>query len=154
MSDPGEALGHWRRAAGYYAWRTTVAALIVLVVGWDAVSLLAFPDTGYASVSFTFLRNVNPWGMRGYGPPLAVLFMLTLYAFGRHRGGAGNPYILMRGCLGAVAAWYTMWTFGIVGSWFVTGEVGNLGVGELLFIAVVSVILARTTPSAKPPSRR
>lgn len=141
----------WRRAAGYYAWRLLTLALIVLVVGWDAVALTFFPEVGFTSDSYTLLRAVNPWGMFGYGPPLLTLFIVSLYAYGRHRGGAGRSYILLRGVLAAVAVWYTGWTFGIIGSWLLNDRISSLGVGKLLFIAVVCIVLARLTPTSLPP---
>jgi hypothetical protein len=144
----------WRRAAGYYAWRGLTLALIVLVVGWDGVSLTFFPDVGYRSSAYTLLRHVNPWGMAGYGPPLLALALLALYAYGRHRGGAGRSYILLRVTLSTVAVWYTGWTAGIVGSWLLVGQISSLGVGKLLFIAVVCVVLARLTPTSLSPGTR
>lgn len=148
-----QALPPWRRAAGWYAWRALTAALIVLVVGWDAVSLTFFPDVGFTSSSYTLLRSVSPWGMFGYGPPLMTLFVVALYAYGRHHGGTGRSYVLLRLTLGAIAVWYTGWTAGIVGSWFLVGQISSLGVGKLLFIAVVCVVLARLTPTSLPPRR-
>ncbi|UWP85865.1 hypothetical protein [Dactylosporangium fulvum] len=143
----------WRRAAGYYAWRSLTAALIVLVVGWDAVSLTFFPDVGFRSNAYTLLRNVSPWGMEGYGPPLMALFLLSVYAYGRHRGGTGHSYVLLRLTLSAVAVWYTGWTAGIIGSWLLVGEISSLGIGKLLFIAVTCIILARLTPTSLPPRK-
>ncbi len=141
----------WRRAAGWYAWRTLTAALLVLVVGWDGVSLTFFADVGFNSGAYTLLRDVGPWGMATYGPPLLTLFLVSLYAYGRHRGGTGRSYVLLRVCLGLVACWYTGWTFGIVGSWFLVDRISSLGVGKLLFIAVVCIVLARLTPTSAPP---
>ena len=77
----------WRRTAGYYAWRTLVGALLVLVVGWDAATLTIAGDAGYTSDAYTVLRDTTPWGMRAYGPPLVVLFLVSGYAYSRHRGG-------------------------------------------------------------------
>ncbi|GAA2347013.1 hypothetical protein [Dactylosporangium salmoneum] len=143
----------WRRAAGYYAWRTLTAALIVLVVGWDAVGLTFFPEVGYRSSAYTLLRNVSPWGMAGYGPPLMALFLVSLYAYGRHHGGRGHSYVLLRLTLGTIAVWYTGWTAGIIGSWLLVGEISSLGIGKILFIAVACIILARLTPTSLPPGK-
>lgn len=143
----------WRRAAGYYAWRVLTASLLILVVGWDAVSLTFFPEVGYRSSAYELLRHVSPWGMAGYGPPLLILFLLAVYAYGRHRGGRGRSYILLRLTLSAVAVWYTGWTAGIIGSWFLVGEISSLGIGKLLFVAVVCIVLARLTPTS-PPGKR
>jgi hypothetical protein len=92
--------------------------------------------------------------MAGYGPPLLLLFLLAVYAYGRHRGGRGRSYVLLRLTLSAVAVWYTGWTAGIVGSWFLVGEISSLGIGKLLFIAVTCVVLARLTPTSIPPGKR
>lgn len=142
----------WRRAAGWYAWRLLTAALIVLVVGWDAVSLTFFPDVGFTSDSYTLLRQ-SPWGMFTYGPPLLGLFLLTGYAYSRHRGGTGKSYVLLRVSLSLIAVWYTAWTFGIVGAWFINGRISSLGVGKLLFLAVTCIVLARLTPTSLPPRK-
>ncbi|WP_346179617.1 hypothetical protein, partial [Streptomyces cuspidosporus] len=91
-------------------------------------------------------------GMFGYGPPLLGLTVLAVYAYGRHRGGRGPSYILLRVTLGAIAVWYAAWTAGIVGSWILVGQISSLGIGKLLFIAVVCVVLARLTPTSMPPT--
>lgn len=141
----------WRRAAGYYSWRVLTAALIVLVVGWDGITLTLFPEA-FTSDSYALLRRA-PWGMATYGPPLLTLFLITGYAYSRHRGGTGASYVLLRLCLGVVAVWYTAWTAAIVGAWITTGRISSLGVGKLLFLAVVCVVLARLTPTSLPLRR-
>jgi hypothetical protein len=142
----------WRRTAAYYAWRVLTGALIVLVVGWDGVSLTFFSDVGYTSDAYSLLR-LAPWGMATYGPPLLVLFLTSGYAYSRHRGGTGRTYVLLRLCLSVVAVWYTAWTAGIVGAWIVNGRISSLGIGKLLFLAVVCIVLARLTPTSLPPRR-
>lgn len=142
----------WRRAVGYFAWRWLTAALLVLVVGWDGATLTMFPSA-YSSDAYALLR-LAPWGMATYGPPLLALFLVTGYAYSRHRGGTGRTYIVLRICLGTVAVWYAGWTAAIVGAWITTGRVSSLGVGKLLFIAVVCVVLARLTPTSLPPGKR
>jgi hypothetical protein len=142
-----------RRAAGYWAWRALVLGLWTLVVGWDAVGLLAFGDDGYASPSFDVLRLI-PGGMRTYGPALAALVVAGLVAYGRHRGGRGRSYVWLRLTLACVAVFYTAWCVAIVGAWWVHRQILSWGVGKLLFIAGAAVILGWMTPTMRPPGDR
>ncbi len=137
-----------KRRAGYRLWRLSTAALLALVGAWDAIWLLAASDIGYQSQSYDVLR-LAPWGMRSYGPPLAVLVAVAVYAFGRHRYG---DYRLLRVSLSLLAAWYVGWLLAITGTWFINGEIQAWGaVGKLLFTATIALALARTTPTVAPP---
>jgi hypothetical protein len=142
------------RSVGYRAWRALTLAVIVLASGWDAVGLLTLGDEGYNSEAYDVLRHLTPWGMRGYGPILSIIASVTVYAFGRHRGGAGGSYILLRWSLAATGAWYTMWGAGIIGSWWLHGHIGSWGVGKLFLISVLCIVLARSTPISRALPRR
>ncbi len=137
-----------KRRAGYHLWRLLTALLLALVGAWDAVGLLAASEVGYASPSYDVLR-LAPWGMRSYGPPLAVLVAVATYAFGRHRFG---DFQLLRVSLTLLACWYLFWLLCITGTWVVNGQIQAWGaVGKLLFTASVAFVLARTTPTFAPP---
>lgn len=130
---------------GHTAWGATVAAILLFAVGWDTAGLLVGGDGVYQSHSYDVLRTINPWGMRGYGPPLAALGAVTAYAYGTHAGMYG--YRLLRVCLSLLAGWYVLWAVGIAGAWIIAGSIlawGNLG--KLLLTAAVCVICARTVP--------
>lgn len=137
-----------RRVVAQAAWRLAVLALLSLVVGWDALGLLIGGDDAYRSPSFDVLR-LAPGGMRFYGPMLGVLFVTTVFAYGRHSAGSGvRGYRLLRLCLSLTAGWYVFWAAGIVGSWWIHWQILAFGaVGKLAFIAAVSLILARGTPT-------
>jgi hypothetical protein len=133
-----------RRTVGHVAWRLATLAVITLAIGWDALGLLAGGDRAYASSSYDVLRAA-PGGMRAYGPVLAVLLVVTVYAYGRHTAGRG--YTLLRLCLSVTAGWYVLWTVGIVGAWWIHGSILAWGaVGKLGLTSVLCLILARTTP--------
>lgn len=134
-----------RRAVANAAWRLITLAVIVLAAGWDALGLLLGGDDVYSAPSYDVLRAA-PWGMRTYGPILALLFILTVYAYGRYTAGRG--YTLLRLCLSLLAGWYVLWTVGIVGAWSIHSQILAWGaVGKLALTAAVCLILARTTPA-------
>ncbi|MEU7590618.1 hypothetical protein AB0A95_30550 [Micromonospora sp. NPDC049230] len=139
-----------RRAVAQASWRALVLTMLTLVAGWDAIGLL-IGDSAYASPSYDVLRVATPWGMRAYGPALLVLLGLTAYALGRYQAGEGlHGYRLLRVCLSLLAAWYTGWAAGIVGAWWVHWQILAWGApGKLAAIAVVLLILARTTPAER-----
>lgn len=135
-----------RRIVGYAAWRLAALALLTLAALWDTLGLLVGGDAAYASPSYDVLRHSAPWGMRTYGGVLGVLFVASVYAYGRFTAGRG--YALLRVCLSVMAGWYVMWTVGIVGAWVIHGQVLSWGaVGKLSLTASLCLILARTTPT-------
>lgn len=133
-----------RRAVAHAAWRLAALAVITLAAAWDALGLLLGGDAVYAAPSYDVLRSA-PWGMRTYGPILGLLFVTTVYAYGRFDNGRG--YALLRLCLSLLAGWYVLWTVGIVGAWCIHGQILAWGaVGKLALTATICLILARTTP--------
>jgi hypothetical protein len=140
-----------RRAVTQAAWRLVVLSVLTLAVGWDVVGLLLGGDKAYTSPSYDVLRTV-PGGMRSYGLALLVLLIVTAYAYGRHAPGAGvRGYRLLRVCLSLVGAWYVLWAVGMVGAWVIHWQILAWGaVGKLALIAVLCIILARTTPADHP----
>jgi hypothetical protein len=146
-----------RRQVGYVAWRVSVLAVLALAGAWDAAGLLVGGDAVYTSHSYDLLRRLTPWGMRVYGPALAVLVVAAVYAFGRHAGRhtTARSYVLLRGSLAALAGWYTLWAVGICGGWWLNGQIVAWGsVGKLLLTSTLCIILARTTPTSAPPLGR
>lgn len=135
--------------AAQAAWRLFLLATVALAPAWDALGLLV-GDSVYVSPSYDVLRHLTPWGMRAYGPTLTLLVALTVYAYGRHSGDDGvRGYRLLRSCLSMLAAWYALWTVGIVGAFWTHGQILTWDVGKLLLVAVFFVILARTTPTER-----
>lgn len=139
-----------RRAVAQVSWRLLVLTMLPLVAGWDAVGLL-IGDAAYTSPAFDVLRALTPWGMRAYGPALLGLLGLTVYALGRYQAGDGlHGYRLLRVCLSLLAAWYMGWAAGIVGAWWVHWQILDWGApGKLAAIAVILLVLARTTPTER-----
>lgn len=137
-----------RRAVAHAAWRLVVLSTLTLAAGWDTLGLLLGGDATYTSKSYDVLRHMGPWGMRTYGPLLGVLLVATAYAYGRHSVGDGvRGYRMLRYCLSLMAAWYVLWATAIVGAWVIHREVVAWGaVGKLALVAVLCIILARTTP--------
>lgn len=138
-----------RRAVTQAAWRLSVLSVLTLAVAWDAAGLLTGGDAAYVSPSYDVLRRLVPGGMRGYGYALAVLLVLTIYALGRHAPGAGvRGYRLLRVSLALISAWYVLWAVGIAGAWVIRGQILAWDhLGKLALVAVLCVILARTTPA-------
>ncbi|MEV7684276.1 hypothetical protein AB0O64_37970 [Streptomyces sp. NPDC088341] len=141
--------GQQRRAVAHAAWRLTVLSVLTLAVAWDAVGLLAGGDAAYVSPSYDVLRRLVPGGMRSYGYALACLLVVTVYAYGRHGPGCGvRGYRLLRVSLALVSAWYVLWAVGIAGAWVIHGQILAWGaLGKLALVAVLCVVLARTTPA-------
>lgn len=138
---------HGKRVASQAAWRLILLSTLILAPAWDAAGLLV-GDMVYGSPSYDVLRSLTPWGMRGYGPALALLAGLTLFALGRHSAGGGlRGYKLLRTCLSLLAAWYALWATGLVGAWWVHWEILSWGVGKVGLVSVIFMILARRTPS-------
>lgn len=136
-----------KRAVAQGTWRLLVLFTLALAPGWDALGLLV-GDTVYGSPSYDVLRHMTPWGMRAYGPALVVLTVTTVYAYGRYSAGDGlRGYKLLRVCLSLLAAWYVLWTIGLVGSWVVHHQILSWGVGKVALPAVTLFILARRTPT-------
>lgn len=139
-----------RRQFTQVSWRLLVLTMLTLVAGWDAIGLL-IGDSAYTSPSFDVLRVLTPWGMRAYGPALLGLLGLTVYALGRHSAGDGlHGYRLLRACLSLLSAWYVLWAVGQLGAWWVHWQILAWGgPGKLAAIAVILVILARSTPTER-----
>ncbi|MER5608326.1 hypothetical protein AB0F93_00020 [Micromonospora tulbaghiae] len=136
-----------RRAVTEAAWRLIVLATLGLAPGWDALGLLVGGNAAYTSHAYDVLRALTPWGMRGYGPLLGLLCVTTVYAYGRWSAGSGTRgYRLLRYCLSLLAGWYVLWTVGLVGAWYVHWQIYSWGVSKVLLVAVLFLILARTTP--------
>ncbi len=140
-------LADTRRRTGYRLWQVLTVALLTLVGAWDVLGLLVGGDAAYASRSYDVLR-LAPFGMRTYGVALGLLMIVTVYAYGRHRGG---DHRLLQVALSLLAAWYVFWLVAIAGTWVIHREVLAWGaVGKLAFTASVAYVLARATPHAPP----
>ncbi|MBM0203499.1 hypothetical protein JNW90_10520 [Micromonospora sp. STR1s_5] len=140
--------GRGKRVVAQAAWRFTVLSVLTLAAAWDAAGLLLGGDAAYTSPSYDVLRSLTPWGMRAYGPLLAVLLAVLVYAYGRFSAGRG--YLLLRLCLSGLAGWYVLWAVGMAGAWWVHWQIGDwTAAGKLFLTAVVCLVLARTTPTER-----
>lgn len=142
-----------RRRAATISWQAVVWVLL-LQTGWDAAGLLVGGDAVYAAPGYDVLRRMTPWGMRGYGPVLALLFVLAVYAYGRFGSGHGYGRMLHL-CLGLLAGWYVLWMVGTTASWVVHEQVlAWPGPARLGALAVFFVLAARAVPHRAAPTRR
>lgn len=140
-------------ARGGIRWRAIVS-LLLFVTAWDTLGLL-IGERFYASPSYEVLRDVadlvtiggHTLGMRLYGVLLGAIGAGVTWALMAQRRRDGRTSRLLSLGLSMLAAWWVMWTFGIVAAFIANGEIYAWGgIGKLLAISRLAIIVARVPP--------